>query len=211
MTEPLRRRGMAQIAGGMAVSLLLVGCQHAWKLDPQDIAAGNSFKSLRFTLTDAATGKTVTQADFRGKIVMLYFGYTHCPNVCPLTLSDTVQIFNQIGAQAQDIRFLFVTVDPERDTLPELNKYVALFGSKNIIGLRGTEAELQSATARCNARYSVHPSADPAQYTVTHTPQVYVFNRQGEPEFVILGLSSQDPHLKGIANDLTHVVSANGI
>ena len=209
MTRLLGRRDIARMAGGMGAGLLLASCHQAWKLDPQDVAAGTSFKPLKFTLTDAATGKMVTQADFRGKIVMLYFGYTHCPNVCPLTLSDTVHIFRTIGAPAQNIRFLFVTVDPGRDTLSVLHKYVALFGSTNIIGLRGTEAQLGSAAARCDARYTVHPSADPADYTVTHTPQVYVFNRQGAAEFMILGLSSQNPDLKGIAADLSHLVGAN--
>lgn len=207
----LPRRGVAIGLAGLASSLLLAGCHEKWKLDPQDFAAENSFGSLKFTLTDASTGKTVSQADFRGKIVMLYFGYTNCPNVCPLTLNDTVQIFHRIGAKAKDIRFLFVTVDPRRDTLPVLKKYVGLFGSDKIIGLRGTEAELKTAAARYKAGYSVHPSPDPAKYTVTHTSLVYVFNREGTPEFMIAGLSSRSPDLKGIARDLAHVVSANRV
>lgn len=200
-------RGLATLGGG----LLLAGCHHDYKLDPQDLAAENSFGPLKFSLTDAATGKTVTQADFRGKIVMMYFGYTNCPNVCPLTLNDTAQIFRAIGPKAQDIRFLFVTVDPARDTLPILKKYVGLFGAPNIIGLRGSAAELKAVAARCKAGYSVHPSPDPTKYTVTHTSLVYVFNRQGKPEFMIAGLSSRNPDLKGIAGDLKHLAATNSV
>lgn len=211
MSDILCRRDAARLLAGLGTGLLLAGCHDKWKLDPQDFSAENSFGSLKFTLTDASTGKAVTQADFRGKIVMLYFGYTNCPNVCPLTLTDTARIFHMIGAKAKDIRFLFVTVDPRRDTLEVLRKYVALFGAGNIIGMRPTEAELTAAAERYKASYSVHPSPNPADYTVTHTSLVYVFNRQGTPEFMIAGLSSRNPDLKGIARDLAHVVSANRV
>lgn len=211
MNGAVQRRGFVQGIAGLGTSVLLAGCHDKWKLDPQDIAAENSFGPLQFAMSDAETGRTVTQADFRGNIVMLYFGYTNCPNVCPLTLSDTTRIFHRLGATAKDIRFLFVTVDPGRDTLPVLKKYVGLFGWDNIVGLRGTAAELKAAAARCKAGYSVHPSPDPANYTVTHTSLVYVFNRQGRPEFMIAGLSSRIPDLKGIAKDLAHVVSTDRV
>ncbi len=211
VTQAVQRRSVTRALAGLGTGLLLAGCDRKWKLDPQDIAAENSFQPLKFSMTDANTGKPITQAEFRNKIVMLYFGYTNCPNVCPLTLTYTAQIFHRIGAKAKDVRFLFVTVDPRRDTLPILKKYVALFGSKNIIGLRGSEAELKAAAARCKAGYTVQPSPDPTKYTVTHTSLVYVFNRQGKPEFMIAGLSSRSPDMKGIAKDLTHVVTANTV
>jgi hypothetical protein len=74
-----------------------------------------------------------------------------------------------------------------------------------------SEAELHKVTATFDAAYSVHPSPDPAKYTVTHTSAVYVFNRQGEPEFIIAGLASETPDLQGIARDLKHVVTADAI
>lgn len=211
MSGIVHRRDAARLLAGLGTGMLLAGCQKKWKLDPQDFAAESSFGSLKFTMTDASTGRTVTQADFRGKIVMMYFGYTNCPNVCPLTLTDTARIFHMVGTKAKEIRFLFVTVDPGRDTLPVLKKYVALFGASNIIGMRPTEAELKAAATRYKASYSVHPSPNPADYTVTHTSLVYVFNRQGTPEFMIPGLSSRSPDLKGIARDLAHVVSVNRV
>jgi protein SCO1 len=208
-----QRRNFLQGIGVLGSGFLLAGFYDKWKLDPQDLSPENSFGfgPLKFTMTDAETGKTVTETDFRGKIVMLYFGYTNCPDVCPLTLSNTVRVFHRIGAKAKDIRFLFVTVDPRRDTVPVLKDYVSLFGAGNIIGLRGTEAELKAAAARVGVRYSVHPSPDPAKYTVTHTWLIYVFNRQGTPEFTIAGLSSPDPDFKGVASDLAHLVSINRV
>jgi protein SCO1/2 len=209
----VHRRNFVQRIGALGSGFLLAGFRDKWKLNPQDLspAIGFGFGPLKFTMTDAETGKTVTQADFRGKVVMLYFGYTNCPDICPLTLSNTVQIFHRIGTKAEDIRFMFVTVDPRRDTVPVLKDYVSLFGAGNIIGLRGTEAELKAATVRFGARYSVHPSPDPAKYAVTHTSLVYVFNRQGTPEFTIVSLSSHDPDLKGIARDLAHLVSTSQV
>lgn len=205
-SRAIRAAGML---AALAAALLLVGCGRSWQLDHQDVAAGNRLPPLQFTLTDANTGKTVTAADFRGKIVMLYFGYTNCPNVCPLTLSDTARMFHMIGSKAEDIRFLFVTVDPRRDTLPVLRKYTGLFGAKNIIGLRGGEAELRKVTGRYHATFAVHPSPDPAKYTVMHTAEVYVFNRQGKPEFITVGLATKDPDLEGIAADLKHLVTTD--
>ena len=96
----------------------------------------------------------MTEAAFRGKVVMLYFGYTNCPNVGPLTLYNVAQMFRSLGRAASGVRFLFVTVDPNRDTPPILSKYVALFGSPEILGMRADPAQLQSLAGRYHAAYS---------------------------------------------------------
>lgn len=203
-----KRRAAPRALAALAAAFLLAGCHAQWTLDHQDFSA-KSLPPLNFTLTDADTGKTVTAADFRGKTVMLFFGYTNCQDVCPLTLTDTTRIFHIIGPEAKDIRFLFVTVDPRRDTLPVLRRYTALFDAKNIIGLRGSPAELSAVAARYHASYTVHPSPDPAKYDVTHTAEIYVFNRQGKPQFIIAGLATKHPDLNGIARDLRHIVAAD--
>jgi protein SCO1/2 len=77
--------------------------------------------------------------------------------------------------------------------------------------MRGSDAELHNVAARYHAAYSVHPSPDPKKYTVSHTSAIYVFNRQGKPEFIIAGLASGSPDLKGIARDLKHLVTADAI
>jgi protein SCO1 len=208
MTGKSKRWGTARTLATLGALLFLAGCQSRWTLDHQDFSA-KSLPPLNFTLTDADTAKPATAADFRGKIVMLYFGYTNCPDVCPLTLTDATRMFHMIGARAKDIRFLFVTVDPRRDTLPVLRRYAALFDPKNIIGLRGTPAELSAVAARDHASYMVHPSSDPAKYAVTHTAAIDVFNREGKPQFIIAGLATKHPDLDGIARDLRHLLTAD--
>ncbi len=213
MSTVMRRRGFAQALGAAASGLVLGGLAGGWKLAPGDLVPppGFGFGSLKFTLTDAETGKTVTAADFHGRIVMLFFGYTNCPDMCPLTLTNAVRVFHRLGPKAADIRFLFVTVDPGRDALPVLKSYLSKFSQTNLVGLRGTPTELASVAARMGARYSVHPSTNPEKYTVTHTALTYVFNREGAPEFSITGLERPDIDLNGIARDLAHLVSANQV
>jgi protein SCO1/2 len=197
----------ARSLAALAFVGMLAACHQPWKLDAQDVNVQQALPPLQFQLTDVATGKPVTAAAVRGKVVMLYFGYTNCPNVCPLTLYNVAQMLRSLGKTAGDVRFLFVTVDPNRDTPTILRKYVALFGSPEILGMRADPAQLQSLAGRYHAAYSVHPSPDPAKYTVTHTAAVYVFNREGKPEFIIAGLSSQRPDLQGITRDVKHLIS----
>jgi protein SCO1/2 len=195
----------------LAVMGMFSSCQRPWKLDAQDIDVRHTLPKLHLQLTEAETGKVVTAAQFRGKVVMLYFGYTNCPNVCPLTLYEVAQIFRSLGKSADDVRFLFVTVDPDRDRRAILRNYVALFGAPEILGLRGDAAQLQAVAGLYHAAYAVHPSPDPAKYSVTHSAAVYVFNREGKAEFIIAGLSSQKPDLPGIARDLRHLIDHDSV
>ncbi|MGC9270624.1 SCO family protein [Acidiphilium sp.] len=205
------RRAVLASGTGLAGAMLLAACHQRWKLDPQDIDMRGHLPGLAFTMTDAATGKTVTAADYRGKIVILYFGYTNCPDVCPLTLYEMSKILKSLGAKAEDVRFLFVTVDPLRDTLPVLAKYIALYHMPEFVGLRGSPAQLQALASRFHAGFSVHPSSNPADYTVTHTAAAYVFNRHGKAEFICAGLSAKSPDLAGITRDLRHLVQTDRV
>ncbi len=207
------RRDVARGLGAGAASLVLAGLSGAWTLAPPDLVPrpGFGFRSLRFTLTDAATAKTVTAADFRGKVVLLYFGYTNCTDVCPLTLNNVARIFRRLGPRAASMRFLFVTVDPARDTPAVLRSYTRHFGAASILGLRGTAPELAALAARMGASYGVHPSRDPAKYEVTHTTLTYVFNGEGAPAFSIVGLERPKLDLEGIGRDLTHLLDAGQV
>ncbi|MEE3503088.1 SCO family protein [Acidiphilium acidophilum] len=157
---------------------------------------------LAFTMKDASTGKTVTAADFRGKVVMLYFGYTNCPDVCPDTLYKLHQIYLKLGAAAANTVFLFVTVDPARDTLPVLKKYLALF-DPHFVGLRGSANQVYQLTRRYRVVASVHPSPDPEKYQVVHSALIYVFGPHGNARFIIpdLGLN-QHPDYAVLTSDL---------
>jgi len=143
----------------------------------------------------------VTEANFRGAVTLLYFGYTHCPDVCPATLYNLQRIQARMGDAAAKVRVLFVTVDPDRDPPALLAQYAALFG-QNVTGLRGTADQLYALARRYRVVFSV--SKTPT-YSVTHSAAVYVFSAKGQPEFIIAGLDTRQPDLDGIARDLRDV------
>ena len=180
--------------------LALVGCHH--DLSPQDVDVSGLIPDLALSMTDVQTGQAVTQADFSGKVVLLYFGYTNCPDVCPATLYNLDRIFKQMGPQAAaKVQVLFVTVDPDRDTLAVLAQYTGLFG-QNIAGLRGNADQLYALARRYRVVFSVTKTP---VYSVTHSSAVYVFNAAGKPQFIIAGLDTTAPDIAGIARDLQDV------
>ncbi len=181
--------------------LALAACQR--KLCAQDVDVHGLIPPLSFTMTDVNTGKQVTAADFKGSVVLLYFGYTNCPDVCPTTLYNIQRVQAAMGKPAKKVKVLFITVDPDRDTPPLLTQYTALFGT-NVVGLRGSPNQLYSLARRYRVVFSV---VKKPIYTVTHSAAVYVFNANGKPEFIIAGLSTVKPDIRGIAQDLRHVAA----
>jgi protein SCO1/2 len=165
--------------------------------------------ALSFTMTRASDGKTVTAADFKGKIVLLYFGYTFCPDVCPTTLMNITDMLKSMGKAADDVRVLFVTVDPNRDTLPVLKQYTESFAPQ-VVGLRGTPDQLETLAKRYRVAYSVTPASNGHAYEVTHGAAVYVFNRAGDIKLLFSGLAAQNTKLKPITDDLREMVAGEG-
>jgi len=184
----------------------LGGCQDKATWHATDLT-GSALPRLDFTMTRADDGKPVTEADYKGKVVLLYFGYTFCPDVCPLTLANTVQVLQKLGKSADDVRVLFVTVDPGRDSLSVLKQYTDAFAPQ-IDGLRGTADELATLAKRYRVAYSVKASANPADYTVTHSSAVYVFDRQGNIRLLFSTLHENDPDIDGYAADLKRLLEA---
>jgi len=164
-----------------------------------------STPDLSFDLTRATDGKNVTQSDYRGKIVLIYFGYTYCPDVCPMTLSHLAQALQRVKGAAEDVRVLFVTVDPGRDDLKTLKDYAANFGPE-FVGMRGTPDELATLAKRYRIAYSVHADPDPAKYVVTHSSAIYAFGRGGKARLLIDSLSTQAPDITGTAEDIERLV-----
>jgi protein SCO1 len=165
--------------------------------------------ALKFTMTRASDGKTVTAADFKGRIVLLYFGYTFCPDVCPTTLMNVTGMLKGMGKRADDVRVLFVTVDPNRDTLSALKEYTASFAPQ-VVGLRGTPDQLATLAKRYRVAYSVTPAHDGKPYEVTHGAAVYVFNRAGDIKLLFTGLSAPNTKLAPLADDLRQMVAGAG-
>jgi protein SCO1/2 len=130
-----------------------------------------------FALTDHR-GKAVTLADYRGKAVVLFFGYTHCPDVCPTTLSELAAAMEKLGPAAKDVQVLFVTVDPARDTPELLAEYVPAF-NPSFLGLYG-DAEATARTAKeFRVFYQKQPGPTPTTYTMDHSAGTFLFDPQG--------------------------------
>ena len=149
-----------------------------------------------FALNDQ-DGKPRTLADFKGKAVVIFFGYTHCPDVCPTTMAEMAAVMKQLGTDADRVQVLFVTLDPERDTPALLKQYVPAFDPR-FIGLSGD----QEATARVAKEFRVFyqkvPGKDAGSYTMDHTAASYVFDPQGRVRLFVRHGQGPEP----IAQDL---------
>ncbi len=130
-----------------------------------------------FRLADAA-GRARTLKDFRGKVVVVFFGYTHCPEVCPTTLADLAQAMRQLGADAAKVQVLFVTLDSERDTPEVLAKFVPYF-DPTFIGLRGDAAATLQAAQSFGVNYQKQPDKK-GGYTLDHSDSTYLIGADGK-------------------------------
>jgi protein SCO1/2 len=143
-----------------------------------DLMWGRGHVGGPFTLTDQ-TGKTRTDADFRGKLMLVYFGYTTCPDICPADLTQIGLALDKLGDAGADVQALFISVDPERDTTDVLAKYVANFHPR-ILGLTGTPAQVHAAADAYKAYYARYTPPDGAVYLIDHTGFIYLMGRSGE-------------------------------
>jgi protein SCO1/2 len=131
-----------------------------------------------FTLEDGA-GKTVTDRDFRGKYMLVYFGYTFCPDVCPTTLAAVADAMDKLGPDAGKVRPLFITVDPKRDTPPVVSKYAAAFGP-SVTGLTGTPDEIERVAKEYRVYYAEHRTGPgPNDYSMDHSSVLYLMDPAG--------------------------------
>ncbi|MFT5532574.1 MAG: protein SCO1/2 [Burkholderiaceae bacterium] len=130
-----------------------------------------------FSLTDH-NGKARTVADFKGKAVLIFFGYTQCPDVCPTTMAEMAAVMNDLGPQADKVQVLFVTLDPERDTQELLSKYVPAFDAR-FLGLYGDKAATDAVAKEFKIFYQKAAGKSADSYTIDHTAGSYVFDPQG--------------------------------
>jgi protein SCO1/2 len=159
-----------------AVALALAGCgRDGPKFRASDVT-GASF-GRDFALTDH-TGKARTLADFRGKVVVLFFGYTQCPDVCPTTLATLAEAKRRLGPDGEKVQVVFVTVDPERDKPELLSHYVTAF-DPSFVGLYG-DADATARTAKeFKIIYEKQPGRTPETYTMDHSAGTFVFDGDG--------------------------------
>ena len=136
-----------------------------------------------FTLT-GTTGKPFHLQDLRGKIVLLFFGYTSCPDACPSTLARLQRAFNLLTReQVEQVRTVFVSVDPERDNPELLKEYLDYFGV-NAIGLTGTKAAIDSVVKAYHAHYMIIPGQTSNWYSINHTTTVFLHDKQGRVQYL---------------------------
>jgi protein SCO1/2 len=176
---------MSWRCGYIAIALILMlvsGCHRGLPWQTKNITG--LMPRLAFTLTEANRDIQVGAKNYRGQILMLYFGYTHCPDVCPLTLGRMKAVLAKLGDDAKAVRVLFVTVDPRRDKLEELKRYAEFFGPQ-VVGLRGTQSELRALTKKYRVTYGYDKPDAHGNYNVSHSSAIYVFDRQGEARLLI--------------------------
>lgn len=143
----------------------------------KDLMSGRAAVGGPFTLADAA-GKPRPLQEFRGKVVLLYFGYTYCPDVCPTDLAILGAMLRSLGREAEDVQPLFVTLDPVRDTPQVLREYAAAF-HPSFIALRGSEAETRRTARAYKVYYEKVPAPGAEGYLIEHMAITFLLDRRG--------------------------------
>jgi protein SCO1/2 len=165
------------------------------KLPPPPAGIGGDF-----TLT-GADGKPVSLGDFKGQTVLLFFGYTYCPDVCPTAMLTLKRVRSMLGEKASRISVLFVTVDPERDTLEKLKAYESFYGPA-VTGLRGSPQEIAKVTVLYRTSYQKVEMDGDSGYQVAHTDFIYLIDGQGRTRSMY---RSQTP-AKNIVDDILELM-----
>lgn len=161
------------------ITFALAGCQ---KSGPDKLA----FKGIDLTGAEYARtlnlsdqdGRARSLADFKGKVLVVFFGYTQCPDVCPTTMAEVAEVKRSLGADGDKVLGVFVTIDPERDTAQLLKAYLASF-DPSFVGLRGSEEQTQAAAKEFKVFFAKVPGKTPETYTMDHTAASFIFDTEG--------------------------------
>lgn len=173
---------------------LLTACSENPDWRTKDISG--LMPELEFELTNHE-GERVTAEDYRGHVVLLFFGFTSCPNYCPRTMARLERALADAGPAAEGARVLFVSVDPNRDTVEALDRFVSRFGER-FVGLRGERETLEALNKRYRVTFGYGEGYPEGDYNVSHSNAVFIFDRQGEVRL----LATQDDSAEAIAHDL---------
>lgn len=175
----MKTRSFLKLFAGAGLAAVLAACSKAappaQAFQAVDISGAEYAKG--FTLADAQ-GKTRTLAEFKGKVVAIFFGYTQCPDVCPTTLADMAEVKRQLGADGGKLQTIFISVDPERDTPEILQAYMANF-DPSFIALRPTPEQLTEVAKDFKVYFKKVDGATPGSYTMDHSAATYIYDPQG--------------------------------
>jgi protein SCO1/2 len=186
MDSPLISRRAFVLAGAAAPLLPLAGCSRGGDAPAEPKATVSTFHAVDITGADYAAklelpdtqGQQRKLADFKGKVVVVFFGYTHCPDVCPTTLAELAEVKRALGADGEKVQGIFVTLDPERDTAELLRAYVNNFDA-GFIALRPEPTQLKAVAREFKVFYMKVPGKTDDAYTLDHTAGSYIFDTQG--------------------------------
>ncbi len=188
-----RRRAIVAALAGSVLARSLAGCG----------SPTPTFKGSDITDTDLGSymamldksGHVRTMADYKGKVVVVYFGYTHCPDVCPTTLAELAQVMHLLKGDAKKVQVIMITVDPQRDTPAIMDNYVKAFYPA-FIGLSGTAGQLKKTAESFKVYYAKIPGTTPDNYAMGHSSRIYVIDPKGKARVL---LDSTAP-----PNDIAH-------
>lgn len=197
-------RAITLMAMALMVSITLSACHRSEPLPFRLTRIQGHMPDLAFKLIDD-NGKAVNASDYRGKVVLLYFGYTHCPDVCPLTLAHLHVVMQKLGPLADQARILFVSVDPARDTPKIMHAYVNAFDPR-AVGLTGKPGDIEALSKRYRSAFTREPKNADGGYEVSHSAAVYVFDRDGHAQLLATPSASQDD----LVHDLRLLLGAGG-
>ena len=201
--HPILKLAPSRVLGLGLLSLLIIGvlgCSPKPSFKNVDITGSTAFAN-NFSLLDT-NGNTKTMADYKGKVVVVFFGFTQCPDVCPTTLTEMDEALKLLGPKADKVQVIFITVDPERDTASVLAQYVPAFNPR-FIGLRpADEAGLEKIAKDFRIYYKKVPGSKPGSYTMDHSAGSYVFDQNGQLRLYIK--HAQGPEV--LAHDLKNIL-----
>lgn len=185
----------------LVLLLALAGCNqsHQPSFQSADITGAEFGRVLELTGHD---GKPRTLADFRGKVLVVFFGFTYCPDVCPTALARFAQVIKALGADGERVQVVMVTLDPARDSAARLGQYVTAF-HPSFLGLTGDQAAIARAAKEFRVVFQKQPGASPETYTVDHTSGSFVYDPQGR---LRLFVTAQQPGA-GLEQDIRVLLS----
>jgi protein SCO1/2 len=174
-------RKLLHMLAALCLSVLLAACGQGSQFLATDVTGADFGRDFALAGTD---GKIRQLADFKGKVVVVFFGYTQCPDVCPTTLGTMAQVMQLLGGDANRVQVLFVSVDPERDSVALLEQYVPAF-HPSFLGLRGDAEATRQVLQEFRVFAQKKPGQAEGQYTVDHTAQDYVFDPEGRLRLIV--------------------------
>lgn len=196
-----RRFALAALA-----ALSLSACQQASPGKPDfkgvDLTGAEYARTLNLTDQD---GRARSLADFKGKVLVIFFGYTQCPDVCPTTMAEVAEVKRSLGADGDKVQGIFVTIDPARDTAALLKSYLTSF-APSFVGLRGSEEQTLAAAKEFKVFYAKAPGKTPETYTMDHTAASFIFDTEGRVRVYARYGAGAEP----LAHDIKLLLAAAG-